>query len=159
MGYVPAIFVVIGACFLWGIVNYSSLNSRRKSILDFLGLIKEKVAERNRIIQAILNEATPTQLGGLDLHYFEEVNTIEYSETSRFYKKELEVNEWVKKLITQLTHVEYDSTTISMLSSAQEEVAVPIGAYYKVTREFNTLLKSVPSSYMGKWLGYKEVAI
>src|SRR6188768_341320 len=102
MGYIPAILVLFSGVFLWGIVVYNSLKARLNILLYKLDRIKLMVSERNAALQAILNEAHPSELGNFVDDPFTKVQAIEYSTSSRFLEEESKVKVWLSAFLEVL---------------------------------------------------------
>jgi hypothetical protein len=159
MGYIPALFVLFSGGFLWGIVVYNSLKARLNILLHKLEKIKLVVRERNLALQAILNEAQPSEIDNFIDDPFVRLTSVQYSVESDFIDEESKAKLWLSNFLEVLKDNNYKTESILFLKERISEVNKELLEYVRYGKQYNSIIDSKPTSYMASFLRFKKVAI
>jgi hypothetical protein len=159
MGYIPALFVLFSGGFLWGIVVYNSLKARLNILLHKLEKIRLLVNERNLAVQAILNEAEPSQVGNFVDDPFLKLQEIEYSIRNNFIDEESKAKLWLNNLQDVLKNYNFRAEGISFLKDKMNDLNRELLEYVKYARQYNSMIESKPTSFMAALLNFKKVSL
>jgi hypothetical protein len=159
MGYIPAFLVLFSGGFLWGIVVYNSLKARFNFLLHKLEKIKLLVNERNAAIQAILNEAHPSELGDFVDDPFLSVQTIQYSTNTYFLQEEGKAKLWLSNFLEHLKDNNYNAESVTFLQHKISDVNKELAEYARFGKQYNSIIDSKPTSFMAFLLRFKKVSL
>lgn len=159
MGYVPAIFVILGGFFLWGIVVHNSLKSQIAILKARLEKLKEASLERNRILQALFNELAPLELSEINQDYLVKAQSIPYDLNRFFMPDEIKTYLWTEKIIESLKSKGYNQEQFRLLSEVSSTVRNEIKEFSKVAHSYNKLVNTKPTSFMASTLQFQEIPL
>jgi hypothetical protein len=159
MGYIPAFLVLFSGGFLWGIVVYNSLKARLNILIHKLEKIKLLVNERNTAIQAILNEAHPSELGNFVDDPFLIVQAIQYSTDTYFLQGEGKAKLWLSGFLELLRDHNYNAESITFLQHKISDVNKELVEYARFGKQYNSIIDSKPTSFMASLLRFKKISL
>lgn len=159
MGYIPGLLVIFGGCFLWGILVHSTLKGKWDFLKQQLAKVKDTVAERDRILQALFNEVTPLDLDHINSKYLIYLQSLTYNLNSLFVKEEHKAFEWVNKLVHALIAKGYPEQNLRLLEDISSKLKMELKDYQKAAKSYNQLIESKPTSFMASALKFEKVAL
>ncbi|HYG39595.1 MAG TPA: hypothetical protein VD908_13290 [Cytophagales bacterium] len=159
MGYLPAIFVILGGCFLWGIVVQNTLKTQRELLKSKLEKLKDAAMERNRVLQALFNELPPLELDSINQEFLVKAQSIPYDLERFFMPDEVKAHFWTEKILKVLQLKGYGEDRIKVLSEASLSVKMRIKEFVKSAGSYNKLISSKPTSFMASFLKFQEIPL
>ena len=147
MGYLPIILSMLGVVFLWGLVNYSTIKSKKEA----LNLAAERVftcaALRHRIAEQLAKEHLYTD--GLSQIASQPPTTAEETTIQEKLQAEKQITQQIAAL-PQLSEEEYQELLV-----ADRQYRRAVTLYHTYTQQYRELLTKNPSKLVARLTGYR----
>ncbi|MEM9833370.1 MAG: hypothetical protein AAF944_22245 [Bacteroidota bacterium] len=162
MGFLPIIVAITGFAFLWGIVNYQSLRSRKKEMEDAAELVFRYAALRQNIIIQLANiENKDTSLSPLLQRIVQSFHSVDKNATTatKIVEKGQALSRQIDELPDQLGKHKIYRSSIEQLQKADFSYRVASNRYSLKSQQYLALVKKPPSKFVAALFGFSSEEI
>ena len=162
MGYLPIILAILGFVFLWGIVNYHSIKTRKREVNDAAELVYRYAALRQNIIIQLANiESEDDSLRALLLRVRKAILPTEKEKrpVNDLLHTEKKLSQHIDELPDQLGKLKNYRSSIEQLQKADLAYRVAANRYSLKLEQYNDLVTKAPSKFLASIMGFKKVAV
>ncbi|MEQ9440567.1 MAG: hypothetical protein RIG62_16055 [Cyclobacteriaceae bacterium] len=160
MGYLPIILAILGFVFLWGIVNYNAMKTRKAEASQAADLVYRYAALRQNIIIQLANiQSGDTSLFTLMQRIKESVRPISRENNSPIdvLSSEQKLSRHIDGLPDQLATEKSYRNSVQQLQKADMEYRIAANRFALKVRQYNELVTKSPSRLVAGLVGFKKM--
>ncbi|MGB3586950.1 MAG: hypothetical protein WBA23_10440 [Tunicatimonas sp.] len=157
MGFLPLIVAVAGFIFLWGIVNYHSLKTRKKEVEEAAELVYRYAALRQNIIIQLSNiEGNDTSLSTLLQRIVQSFQSVDKNTTtaSELVSSGQQLSQQIDNLPDQLGKHKIYQSSIEQLQKADFAYRIAANRYSLKLQQYLDLVTKSPSKLVASLFGF-----
>jgi len=159
MGFLPIIVAVAGFIFLWGIVNYHSLKSRKKEVEDAAELVHRYAALRQNIIIQLSNiEGRDVSLSALLQRMVQSFHPVDKNTTTatNIVDSGHQLSQQIDELPDQLGKHKIYRSSIEQLQKADFAYRMAANRFSLKSQQYLNLITKPPSKFVAKLFGFSH---
>ncbi|WKN43255.1 hypothetical protein [Tunicatimonas pelagia] len=159
MGFLPIILAIVGFLFLWGIVNYHSLKTRKKEVEEAAELVFRYAALRQNIIIQLSNiEGNDDSLSTLLHRIVQSFHPIDKNTTTatEIVASGQQLSQQVDELPDQLGKHKVYRSSIEQLQKADLAYRIAANRYSLKLEQYLGLVTKPPSKFVAALFGFSR---
>ncbi len=160
MGYLPIILALLGFIFLWGIVNYHSIKTKKAEVGQAANQVFKYASLRNTIIKRMANiQHEDKTLQQIVIKVRDQLHEGTHAEVGTAEKMEAEkkTTKIVKDIPDGYSKNSSYSDAYHQLQVTQNSYQKAASAYHRRQDEYHELLRKYPSKLVASLAGFKQI--